>query len=112
MNQIELLPEATAMERNRADLKARIDRHTRQVFRRVRDTSKTTGQLALGLLHTVGKITGRVVELIRFCYQGVGYQILKAPDDHRAPLTAIQEVLGFEVPFHKIYFVGAFRETI
>lgn len=109
--QLDLLPAATKLEQNRADLKARIARHTRRVFRKS-DGKAEDRQLRMNLVHRVGHLTGRLAELIDFAYQGVRYQVLKALDNPTIPLVAIQQVLGFEVDFHQIYFTGTYRVSV
>ena len=109
--QLDLLPVATQHEQRRADLKARIARHTRRVFRRSEQKSDET-QMRLKLVHRVGRITGRMAELIDFAYQGVRYQVLKGLDNPMVPLMAIREVLGFEVDFSRIYFTGSYRVSV
>ncbi len=109
--QLDLLPPATKHEQHRADLKARIARHTRQVFRRSGKKSDDR-QIRLPLIHRVGRLTGKLADLIDFVYQGVRYQILKGLDNPMATMMAIREVLGFEVSFHKIYFTGTYRVSV
>ena len=109
--QLDLLPPATKMEQSRADLKARIARHTRQVFRKTAGKADDR-QLRLKLIHCVGRVTGKLAELIDFVYQGVRYQVLKGLDNPVIPLVAIQQVLGFEVGFHQIYFTGTYRVSV
>ena len=109
--QLDLLPVATQHEQRRADLKARIARHTRRVFRQSTQKAEET-QLRLKLVHRVGRITGRLAELIGFAYQGVRYQVLKGLDNPMVPLMAIREVLGFDVDFHQIYFSGSYRVSV
>lgn len=109
--QLNLLPPATQHEQNRAGLKARIARHTRRVFRQSARKAEEA-QLRLRLIHRVGQVTGRWAEQINFVYQGVRYQVLKGLDNPMVPLMAIQEVLGFEVPFHRIYFAGSYRVSV
>ena len=110
--QLDLLPPATKHEQHRADLKARIAKHTRRVFRRSGKKTEEAGQLRLNLIHRVGPITGKLADLIDFVYRGVRYQILKSIDNPMAPLMAIQEVLGFEVSFHKICFTGTYHVSV
>ncbi len=109
--QLDLLPPATKHEQHRADLKARIARHTRRVFTKTAQKAQEA-QLRLKLIHRVGQIAGRMAQLIDFVYQGVRYQVLKGLDNPMAPLTAIREVLGFEVPFHRVYLSGSYRVSV
>ena len=106
--QLELLPEATCLEKKKAGLKARI----RKLYRRVRDTGRDSGQLSLNLVHTVGAVTGRMAQLVKFIYRGLNYRVLKSPEDPRSPMSVIDEVLGFEVGFHNIYFSGCYPVSI
>lgn len=107
MRQQELLPPATKLEQNRAALKARIARHTRQVFKRSDNNNR---QLRLKLVHRVGRITGQLAELIVFVYQGLRYQVFKALDNPMIPMQVVHEVLGVKVSYHSLYYLHTYRE--